>query len=481
MTPVTAAASEECAAEGENGGGAPNNTGKASSRMSEQAPVSNLMSVFTPDASTTGRPSTGSEGSLPEPVTPETAQRRQEEAKNTQMNSSNNGFSVSPRGRPSASLVARSLNRIDRNARSVLMDIAATSDPAINQTLLYSMCMLLIEHGATPGLTDGLGCTALHYAAAQGHERIGRLLLTKGCPLNLQNADGDTATHIAARHGHVAFIEMLADLGANFHIRNGVSMCALDLIGSNTKDMHQRDHLRKLMLTAEPRLRTLVLTHEDFQEHTARRPSDWEGPDRLEVIMKRLRDRGEFPEHELEISNRFEKADVELLGRVHSPEYIAFVNMLSKQVQQEAVEGDGAGGAAKAVLPFTPQVQRFVRRQHSEELKSSESCDTSFSVGTLSAARRAAGAVAHAVDRVMLGRNRNVFCAVRPPGHHAGYRGLLDGANSCGFCIFNNVAAGALHALVEHHCERVAIVDLDVHHGTSEKTLIVHSRQVFET
>jgi hypothetical protein len=433
------------------------------------------MTVFTPDASATGRPSAGSEGSLPEPVTPETAQRRQEEAKNTQMNSTTNGFAASPRGRPSASLVARSLNRIDRNARSVLMDIAATSDPAINQTLLYSMCMLLIEHGATPGLTDGLGCTALHYAAAQGHERIGRLLLTKGCPLNLQNADGDTATHIAARHGHVAFIEMLADLGANFHIRNGASISALDLIGSNSKDLHQRAHLRKLMLTAEPRLRTLVLTHEDFQEHTARRPSDWEGPDRLESIMKRLRDKEEFPEHELEISNRFEKADVELLGRVHSPEYIAFVNMLSKQVQQEAAgEGDGAGGAAKAVLPFTPQVQRFVRRQHSEELKSSESCDTSFSVGTLSAARRAAGAVAHAVDRVMLGRNRNVFCAVRPPGHHAGYRGLLDGANSCGFCIFNNVAAGALHALVEHHCERVAIIDLDVHHGEPGLYSLLH-------
>jgi acetoin utilization deacetylase AcuC-like enzyme len=118
------------------------------------------------------------------------------------------------------------------------------------------------------------------------------------------------------------------------------------------------------------------------------------------------------------------------------------------------------------VLPFTPQVQRFVMRQASEELKSSENCDTSFSVGTLKAARRAAGAVAHAVDRVMLGRNRNVFCALRPPGHHAGYNGLLDGANSCGFCIFNNVAAGALHALEEHQCERVAIIDLDVHHGT---------------
>lgn len=447
-----------------------NNAADGISRLGAEAPVSNLMSEYTPGPSNKVDQAEGkgdfSDSNTGEPMTPKTARLRREEAMNTQLNSSTSVQGGSTR-RLSSSLVAKSLNRMDRNAKSVLMDVAATGDPSINQTLLYSMCMLLMEHGASPSLVDSTGNTALHYAAIHGHERIGRLLLTKGCPLNLQNMQGDTATHIAARNGRAAFIEMLADLGANFHIRNGSSICALDLAGSNTKDAAQRDALRKVMLAAEPRLRSLVLYHEDFQEHTARRPSDWEGPDRLDGIMRRLRDKAEFPEYELEISNRFEKADVVLLGRVHSPEYIAFVNMLSKQVQQEAQEligHDGIPGAPQ-VLPFTPQVQRFVMRQNSEELKSSEGSDTSFSVGTLKAARRAAGAVAHAVDRVMLGRNRNVFCAVRPPGHHAGYRGLLDGANSCGFCIFNSVAAGALHALEEHQCERVAIIDLDVHHG----------------
>ena len=75
------------------------------------------------------------------------------------------------------------------------------------------------------------------------------------------------------------------------------------------------------------------------------------------------------------------------------------------------------------------------------------SCDTSFSIGSLTAARRAAGGVMTAVDRVLRGRNRNAFCVVRPPGHHAGLNGLLADANSHGFCIFNSVAAGALHAL----------------------------------
>lgn len=149
---------------------------------------------------------------------------------------------------------------------------------------------------------------------------------------------------------------------------------------------------------------------------------------------------------------------MELLGRVHSPEYIAFVDQLSKKLQME----DGKNGEAVA---FTPHVQKAMLMSKEEELKRPEYADTSFSAGTLRAARRAAGAVAHAVDRVLMGRNRNAFCVVRPPGHHAGYRGLLDGAKSCGFCIFNSVAAGAVHALEGHNCGRVAIVDLDIHHG----------------
>ena len=58
-----------------------------------------------------------------------------------------------------------------------------------------------------------------------------------------------------------------------------------------------------------------------------------------------------------------------------------------------------------------------------------------------------------------------ILMTLSASGHHAGYEGLLKNARSCGFCIFNNIAAGALHALEEHNCERVAIIDVDVHHG----------------
>ncbi len=84
--------------------------------------------------------------------------------------------------------------------------------------------------------------------------------------------------------------------------------------------------------------------------------------------------------------------------------------------------------------------------------------DTIISPGTRAAVYRGAGAMEYAVEEVLAGRARRVFCAVRPPGHHA------EPELSMGFCLFNNVAIGAAKAL-EAGVERIAIVDFDVHHG----------------
>ncbi len=85
--------------------------------------------------------------------------------------------------------------------------------------------------------------------------------------------------------------------------------------------------------------------------------------------------------------------------------------------------------------------------------------DTWLSPGSLGAARLAAGAVEEAANLVLGGSCRRVFCAVRPPGHHA-ERNL-----AMGFCFFNNVALAAAAALDHPSVERVAILDFDVHHG----------------
>ncbi len=91
--------------------------------------------------------------------------------------------------------------------------------------------------------------------------------------------------------------------------------------------------------------------------------------------------------------------------------------------------------------------------------------DTCMNPHSLSAALHAAGAVVLGVDLVMSGQSKAAFCNVRPPGHHA--------KRDCamGFCIFNNVAVGAAHALEAHQLERVAIVDFDVHHGNGTEDI----------
>ena len=91
--------------------------------------------------------------------------------------------------------------------------------------------------------------------------------------------------------------------------------------------------------------------------------------------------------------------------------------------------------------------------------------DTAMNPYTLDAALRGAGAAVLATDRVMAGDAQNAFCNVRPPGHHA----VRDRA--MGFCVINNVAVAAAHALEHHGLDRVAIVDFDVHHGNGTEDI----------
>jgi acetoin utilization deacetylase AcuC-like enzyme len=98
--------------------------------------------------------------------------------------------------------------------------------------------------------------------------------------------------------------------------------------------------------------------------------------------------------------------------------------------------------------------------------------DTTMNPYTYPAALRAAGAVVMAVDIVMAQQVENAFCNIRPPGHHA------ERAQAMGFCIFNNVAVGAAHALAAHGLSRVAIADFDVHHGNGTEDIFRYDPRV---
>lgn len=98
--------------------------------------------------------------------------------------------------------------------------------------------------------------------------------------------------------------------------------------------------------------------------------------------------------------------------------------------------------------------------------------DTVISQGSLQAARRAAGAVVAATDLVVSGEAESAFCAVRPPGHHA------ESQRGMGFCLYNNIAVGAAHALEEHGLTKVAILDFDVHHGNGTEDIFKDDNRV---
>ena len=99
--------------------------------------------------------------------------------------------------------------------------------------------------------------------------------------------------------------------------------------------------------------------------------------------------------------------------------------------------------------------------------------DTVMSAGSAEAALRAAGAVCDAIDAVMAGDVDNAFCAVRPPGHHA------EPGRAMGFCLFNNVAVGALYAREKYGTGRVAVIDFDVHHGNGTQAAFESDGDLF--
>jgi acetoin utilization deacetylase AcuC-like enzyme len=152
-----------------------------------------------------------------------------------------------------------------------------------------------------------------------------------------------------------------------------------------------------------------------------------ESPSRLSVIEDRLIETGfDFALRHYEAP----AASLEQLERVHNSDYVARIIRLAPEQGLEQIDAD-----------------------------------TAMNPHTLEAALHAAGAAVKAVDLVLGNETGIAFCGVRPPGHHA------ERARSMGFCIFNNIAVGAAHALEKYGLHRVAIVDFDVHHGNGTEDI----------
>ncbi|MGF1651297.1 MAG: histone deacetylase family protein [Hyphomicrobiaceae bacterium] len=173
---------------------------------------------------------------------------------------------------------------------------------------------------------------------------------------------------------------------------------------------------------------TLLLTHSAFLEHDTG-PGHPERPDRMRAVDAALSHAmfSGLVRDEARVREDFEDAVL----RVHPRSYLDRL--------ERARPRDGA------------HVARI-------------DADTVMSVGSWEAAQRAVSAALDAVDAVVMRRHgeanvKNVFCQVRPPGHHA------ERTTAMGFCLFSSIAIAAKYAQARHGVERVAVVDFDVHHG----------------
>lgn len=172
-------------------------------------------------------------------------------------------------------------------------------------------------------------------------------------------------------------------------------------------------------------MNTLLFTHSACIEHDPGTHHP-ECPARLRAVMSAL----EAEEFQLLDRREAPRAEVDQIARVHDRDYVHGVLDAIPTEGRRALDGD-----------------------------------THVSPGSGEAALRAAGACCAAVDAVVAKEARNAFCAVRPPGHHA------EQAVAMGFCLFNNVAVGAAHALAVHGLQRAAVVDFDVHHGNGTQAM----------
>ena len=188
--------------------------------------------------------------------------------------------------------------------------------------------------------------------------------------------------------------------------------------------------------------KTGYFTHRDCWKHDMG-DGHPECPQRLDAIEDRLLLTG--------VGDALERGEVPLatlaqIARAHTVEHLEHLESLNQRLVADAP----AGGPDHALLDPDTVLMRH----------------------TVLAARRAAGAAVAATDAVMSGALENAFCAVRPPGHHAGR------AQAMGFCFLNNVAIAARHALEAHGLDRVAVVDFDVHHGNGTEDILAGDERV---
>jgi len=303
--------------------------------------------------------------------------------------------------------------------------------------------MLLNTPGIEVDATNNYGRSPLHTAASRGNWQVAHLLLAAGANPNLKDQRGLTPGLFALKKGMPIPNDLIETLGAS---------SIPPSLESRTCMPPKRD------LIIDPEAQTFLVCHELCSQHMTCPPINRniavepppENVRRLTVLLDEqvgiLRG-AEFDSAKWEGDCR--RASMADVLKVHEYKYVEYISQFC------------------SAIPDHPSAVAHL------------DSDTGLSRWSFESAMRAAGSVCEAVDRVLAGDFRNAFCAVRPPGHHAGPRGIVkcekDPEGSHGFCLLNNVAIGAAYARSMYRndgIKKIAIIDFDVHHGNGTEAII---------
>ncbi|KAK8795445.1 hypothetical protein WA588_004286, partial [Blastocystis sp. NMH] len=355
------------------------------------------------------------------------------------------------------------VNQADPHGFTPLMTSVCLSDPVA----AMNITKILVENGANLETTDRDGNTSLFWAIIVGNEVIVHYLLSQKASLEATDHEGNTPLHVAVLHGHLTIaLTLLQERKESITQQNKHHHTPLNIL--NSSDCHlskeEKMTLREAFYRAVPSLRTVIIHHPDCLLHVPRMngsqgANPWEAPARMDAILSELRTN--LKDWEVAYDSAFDPASSKDILRAHSQRYLKLLCDLNESLDKDQS------------VAFTPHVQNGFGVP-SDKIKDEAICDTSFSKGSLQAALRAAGGAIHAVDKIVSNEFRNAFACIRPPGHHAGTDGLLTTASSCGFCVFNNVMIAALYALDTYPdlIHRIAIVDIDIHHGNGTEQIL---------
>lgn len=188
----------------------------------------------------------------------------------------------------------------------------------------------------------------------------------------------------------------------------------------------------------------------------------FECPERMDFILKALEERpiGNFID-----PKNFGDATI---NKIHDAGYLSFLDTVSDEWEATGMSGEPIPTVWPSRSMPSPHIPEFIEGKIGYYALSSE---TSIARGTIEAVRASAQVALTGADAIASGQTRHIFSLCRPPGHHA------SRDQYGGYCFINNAAIAAEY-MREQGASKVAILDVDFHHGNGTQAIFYDRNDV---